>query len=367
VRVQTTVADSGTTSTKQTRIDLDYLAARLHARHSRMAEAGRLDGLCRIQNLPEFIHTIFPDSEFKGVIDFQRLLVYELIAEISGFHVYIPASGANLLDWTLVRFQTENLKVLIRACLTKTPIEKLYGHLIPLPRNLALNIQGLAAAESLEDFVRLVPNGPLRENMEKTLKIYRDYPRPFFFEAMLDRGYFEELVTRTEKLSREDREIVRPMVYQEVDIFHLMLIARGKFHYGLIPEMLRPLHVTGTRISRALFTAMLNDPDLYASVGLVAERIFGAAPSKQGSNDGSITVDDNSILESHAWKQFFHLSNMAFRQSHMGFGAIMGYVNLRRVEVANLITISEGIRNSVDAETIRGRLIPRTNVEGIHV
>jgi vacuolar-type H+-ATPase subunit C/Vma6 len=217
-----------------------------------MGEGERLDGLCRIGSLPEFFRTIFPESEFRGALDFQRLLVYELIGELSGLSAHMSGPGADLIDWTLVRFQVENLKVLIRACLTKAPIEELDGHLVSLPRELALNTQGLAGVASPEDFVRLVPKGLLRENLEKALEIYRDYPRPFFFEAALDCGYFQGLVARTEGLSREDREIVRPMVYQEVDIFHLMLVARGKFHYNLTPEMLRPLHVAGTRIPPAL-------------------------------------------------------------------------------------------------------------------
>jgi len=46
----------------------------------------------------------------------------------------------------------------------------------------------------------------------------------------------------------------------------------------------------------------------------------------------------------------------------MGLGAIVGYAGLRRVEVANLITISEGIRGGMAAEAIRGRLIPRADI-----
>ncbi|MCX5813372.1 MAG: V-type ATPase subunit [Proteobacteria bacterium] len=368
--MQTTVADSGNasaiTSTRQTAIDLDYLAARLHARRSRMAEAERLDGLCHIKNLPEFFRTIFPDSDLKEAVDFQHLLVHTLISEISGFRAYVPGPGVNLLDWMLVRFQMENLKVLFRACLTKIPIEELHGYLVSLPKELTLNTQRLASAESPEDFARLVPKGLLRENLEKALEIYRNYPRTFFFEAALDQVYFQGLISRMEKLPREDREIVRPIVYQEVDIFHLMLVVRGKFHYNMTPEMLRQFHIEGTLIRRALFAAMLNDLDLYTSVDRVAEHILNTAPSKHGSNDESMTVDA-PVLEGLAWKQFFRLSNQAFRQSHMGLGAIIGFVGLRRVEVANLITISEGIRTGVAAEAIRGRLIPRTNVEGAYV
>jgi len=367
MRMQTTIADSGTALTtiipvKQTANDLDYLAARLHARRSRMAEAQRLDELCRIRSLPEFFRAIFPDFEFKGVLDFQRQLVYEFVGEISGFHAYVPGPGADLLDWTLVRFQMENLKILFRACLTRTPIEEIYGHLILIPRELILNIQKMAAAESPEDFVRWVPKGFLQKSLGKALEFYRNYPRPFFFEAALDQVYFQGLVARMEKLLQEDREMVRPMIYQEVDIFHLMLVARGKFHYNLTPEMLLPFHIAGTRIRLTLFAAMLYDPDIYTSVDRVAERLLNIVSFKRGSNDELMAVDA-SALESLAWKQFFRLSNQAFRLSHIGLGAIIGYVGLRRVEMANLITISEGIHSGMAAEEIRRRLIPRTNVE----
>jgi vacuolar-type H+-ATPase subunit C/Vma6 len=363
MRMQTKVADSGTASfiasTRHLANDLDFLAARLHGRHSRMAEAERLDGLCRIQSLPELFSTIFPGSEIRETLDFQRLLVHELIGELSGFRAYMPDQGADLLDWMLVRFQMENLKVLIRACLTKAPVEEIERHLISLPRELTLDTRKLAAAESPEDFIRLLPKGLLRENLAKAPEISRDYPRAFFFEAVLDRYYFQGLLARIERLSQEDREITRPMFDQEVDIFHLMLVTRGKFHYSLTPEMLRPLRVEGTRIPRMLFTAMLNDPDIYTSVDRVAKRVFDAAPLEHGTNDGTIAVDA-SVFEDLSWNRFFRLAGMAFHQSHMGLGAIIGYTGLRRIEVANLITISEGIRNGMAAETIRRHLIPRT-------
>jgi vacuolar-type H+-ATPase subunit C/Vma6 len=370
VRLQTSVADSGTPSiigaTRHIADDLDFLAGRLHARHSRMAEAEKLDALCHIRSLPEFISIIFPKSEIKQTLDFQRLLLHELIGEISGFRAYMSGPGADLLDWTLVRFQMENLKVMMRACLTKAPIEETEGHIISLTRELTLDTRRLAVAESPEDFIRLLPKGLLREQMSKALEIYRDYPGAFFFEAVLDRYYFQGLLERVEEIPQEEREIVRPMFCQETDIFHLMLVARGKFHYNLTPEMLRPLHVEGARISHGLFTAMLNDPDIYTSVDRVAKRVLDTMPFEHGSGDTAITVDA-SVFEGLSWNRFFRLAGTAFRKSHMGLGAIIGYAGLRRVETANLITISEGIRMGMAAEAIRSHLIPRTYLEGAHV
>lgn len=370
VRLQTTIADPSVTladdGTRRTAKDMDYLVARLHARRSLMAEADRLDSLARIRSLPEFIRAIFPKSEFKEIFGFQRYLVSKLVDEVSGFHIYMSGPGADLINWTLVRFQIENLKVLMRALLTGVSLEELEGNLIPLPKELAINVQKLAAAESPEGFVRLVPNGLIRENLDMALDIYRENPRPFFFEAALDRAYFQGLIARTEKLKQEDREIIRPIVYQEVDIFLLMLVARGKFYYGLTPEVLQPFHVRGTRIRSTIFATMLNDPDLYTAVVRVGERVLNAMPFERGTGEGSNAVDA-SQLEGLAWNRFFRLANLAFRRSHMGLGAIMGYVVLRRLEVANLITISEGIHGGMAAEAIRGRLIPRADVEGVYV
>jgi vacuolar-type H+-ATPase subunit C/Vma6 len=331
-----------------------------------MAEAERLDGLCRIRNLSEFFYAIYPETELQGITQFQRLLVSELADELYGFLSLLSGPGADLLNWMLVRFQVENLKVLARQCFTRASTEEASEHLVHLPKELSLNIQGFAQAESLQDFIRLIPKGPFRESAERVARVADDKTRMFFFEVALDRAYFEGLVARAGRLVREDNEVVRAIVCQEADMFHLMLVVRGKFHYQLSMEIIQPLHVAGTMISRGLFTDMLNDLELDTSIGRVSERVLHGEPFQQGPCDGSKT-DESLKLEGLAWRRFLRLSNMAFRQSHIGLGTILGYAGLRRVEVANLITISEGIRRSIPPEAIRAHLIVRNNGEWSHV
>lgn len=339
--------------------DIDYLAARLHGRRSRMAEEERLDALCRIRTLPELFRTLFPEADIKGIVDFQRLLVQELIGELSTLRACMACPGSDLLGRILVRFQVENLKVVLRACLSRASAEIIERYLVSLPADLGLNIAGLSTAESLPGFVRLMPAGLLQENLERALALYGDNPRSFFFEAALDRGYLQGLIAGVEELPREDREIIGPMAYQEADIFHLMLVARGKFYYSLTPTLLGPLHVHGTRIPGGLFAALLSGPDLSTSISLVAERVLDVMPSRGGDRD-KLPTFNGALVEALAWKRFVRLANLAFRKGHMGLGAVMGYAALRRIEVANLITISEGIYRNMAPEIIRGRLIPRT-------
>lgn len=74
-----------------------------------------------------------------------------------------------------------------------------------------------------------------------------------------------------------------------------------------------------------------------------------------------------TALEGLAWNRFQRLANGAFRRDHMGLGAAIGYAGLRRVETANLITLSEGIRTGMTAGAIWARLVPRTDLEVAHV
>jgi V/A-type H+-transporting ATPase subunit C len=346
--------------------DLDYLAARLHGRRSRLAEAERLDGFCRLRDFPELGRAVYPEAEFPAAADFQRRLAQDLVRELSGLLKHLEGAGAELVSWMLVRFQVENIKVLLRGFLRRTPLEAPEEYLLSLPHGLALDRQALMGAGSLEEFAERLPLGSPRKCLTAALNIYRDQPRLLFLEGALDRGYFQELLARTERLSGEDRELIQPIMRQEADAFHLILVVRGKFHYGLTPELLLPLHVSRSGIPSERFSAMLAVSDIRAAASLAVGRAIDALPTECGSAEASATVDP-SVLETLAWKRFLRLSNRAFRCSHMGLGAVVGYVGIRRVEVANLITVSEGVAMGAKADALRARLLPRTDLESVYV
>jgi len=345
--------------------DLDYLAASLHARHSRMAEGERLDSLCHIRSLSELFHTLYPESGLTDIMDFQRLLVSELIIELAGFRPYLSGPGADLIDWMMVRFQIENVKIVLRICLKQAVPQGFERHCVPLPKELALNFQKLAEAQSLDDFIKLLPKGFVKDTMILASETYSNHEQPFFVEAMLDSAYFQELIKRTLQLSGKDKELIKPLIAHEIDMFHLMLIVRGNFFYGIAPEMLKPLHIPGTQIPQRLFVRMLNDPDLHTSMSRIGKRVLDTLMFEHGT-EGSTAIDAAQI-EALAWSRFFYCAGSAFRKSHMGLGAIVGYVGLRRVEVANLITISEGIRSGIASDVLRKRLIPRSSGEAMRV
>ncbi len=250
--------------------------------------------------------------------------------------------------------------------MSKTPLEAPEEYLLSLPPRLSLDVKRLAAAQSLGEFTQSLPLGPPRECLREALRICRDRTRSFFLEGALDRGYFRELLARTEPLSNQDKELIRPIVCQEVDAFHLMLVVRGRFHYGLTPEMLLSLYVPRSRISRERFSNMLAATDGRAVAGLALGRAIDALPLDP-QQPGRPPTYLASALETLVTQRFLHLSNRAFRCSHMGLAAVIGYVGIRRVEVANLITFSQGLVDGAAPDTLRAHLFPHTDLEAAHV
>lgn len=346
--------------------NLDYFVARLHGKRSAMAESDRLDSLTRVRNLQEFTRAIFPEREFQGTADFQRQLIEELAREFSGFPGHLDRTEKHLIDWMPARLEAENIKVLLRACIARIPLEEVIKRLVPLPGQTPGVVESLVRAPTLTDFVALLPFGPLRKGLEKAIRDHGEDARPFFLEAALDCGYFQELTGRLALLSSRDRQEAEGVICQEADIFHLMLVLRGKFNYGLAADHLLSFHVPGTRISRAVLAAMLDDHDPWIAVGRSVMRAIDPLPAEGVLSESSSAIQI-PFIEDLAWRRYHRLANTAFRRSHMGFGVVVGYVALRRLEVANLITISEGIRTGVGEDVIRARMVPRVEREVSHV
>jgi vacuolar-type H+-ATPase subunit C/Vma6 len=332
---------------------IDFTSARLRARRSRLAEAERLDELCRLRSLSELSRALFGESHAGTPADLQRRLVAEQAAELRQVAAWGDGSAGRLVEWLTVRYTLENLKVLARGFVTRAPLDEVRAHLATVQGQPALDVAGMIQADGVETFAAGIPLKPLRSAVRQAAEAYHAAPSAFVIESALDHGYFTELQARLADLDDEDRAGVAELCFQEIDLFHLMLVTRGKFQYGLRPELLLPLHVPGTRLNHDRLAAMLAASDVTAAAARAVGAVVDLLP--QGDVD-AVT------LEVLAWHRYLRLATSAFRRGLLALGVVAAYGALRRIELANLITLSEGIRVGVEADVIRRRLIPRPDL-----
>ena len=334
-----------------TTTDLDFLAANIHGRRSHMAEGDRLDAFARLRTVPDLVRVLMPAATgIATSADLQRRLVRDLATELGALASYLGGPAGALLRWLRTRFEVENLKVLARGFAGGLAGDAVRPHLIALPDAPAPDPEPFVRAGDFETFVSLVPEGPLRDGAARSADLYAAHPRSFALEAGLDCGYLAELLDRAARVP--DREYVLAVARQEVQTFQMMLVARGRFTWGLEADDLAPFGLL-----RGPFERMLAARDLAdlarAAVGQAIDRLPAGGEEKV----------DAPTLEALAWDRYWRLANWTFRRSHMGLGAVVAYTALRRVELANLIRVSEGIRLGVGTDRIRRLLIPQSGRE----
>ena len=345
--------------------NLDYLAARAHARRSRLADAQCLDTFCRLRSIPELAAARHPEFKTETATAWQHQLTQALVRELLYWQNNLEGAAAHLVHWLLVRFQLENLKALLRTWRARISAATVRPQLVLLPPELRLDAAIAADATSLAHFARQLTEGVFRECLERLPAREPAAASPFFAEAALDRAYFEELLHRTAQLAGEDRDCIHALAQQEADTFHLMLVARGKFVHGLPAELLNRLHVAGAGISRIRFNAMLTDSDLRTALRRAVGLALDAVPTTPEGEPAAASFA--TALEAAARRRLMRLAHRACRSGFTGLGVIVGYTVLRRIEVADLTTISEGIRLAVPGEALRARLTSGQRLEAPHV
>lgn len=352
---------------------LDYVAAVLHGRRSRMAEGDRLGALAAERSIGDLARALYGETAISSAVELQKRLVVDRALEILELARKLDGPAGEFLDWLAVRFQVENLKVLARGLAAGTPWSEVQAHLVPLPGSLAVDARAMASEATVETLAGVIRQKPLAGALAAALPLYQAHPRAFVLESALDRGYFVELLARAGAVAGEDLPDVLALVRQEIDIFHLVLVVRGKFFYGLPAEQLAPFYVPGARLRRPDFSAMLTATDLAEAAGRAVGFVIDAAP--EGSEPAAAAAGNflsgtgayAAALERLAWERYYRLAAAVFRRSPAGLGLVAAYVVLRRVELANLITASEGIRAGLPADDLRRRMIPRPEAEARRV
>ncbi len=338
-------------------VDLDYLVARLHGRRGHLAEAERLDALCQLRTLDELARAVSPEATATSIGGFQQRLIRQMVDELADFAAQLVGSASALMAWLRVRFQVENLKVLVRVFATGKSAQAARLHLATLPDDLAIDVDGLAAAGSLESFIAAAPAGRLQAGLALAAEVHHELPRPIVLEAALDQSYLDELLKRTRALPHGARADCLTIANQEVDTYHLMLAVRGRFIYGLPPDRLARMHVSGSAISSDRFRQMLDADRLRDAARLVEGLVVARLPPEENRRADRTDLDP-AVLEALAWNRYLRLARQAFRRNHMRLGAVVAFAAIRRIEMANLITLSEGIRIGMPPSAIRARLIP---------
>ena len=160
--------------------DLDYLAARLHGRRSRLAEGPTLESLSLLKSVPDLGRILFPEAVTQTAIEVQRRVVQALITEVAGLCRQLSGPEADFINWMLLHFDLANLKILLRGVFSHASPDILKAYLTNIPGRPTLDQQALSAATTVHDLARLLAKEPTGEMLLSSIAECRYQRHPFF-------------------------------------------------------------------------------------------------------------------------------------------------------------------------------------------
>ncbi|WP_432662567.1 V-type ATPase subunit [Wukongibacter baidiensis] len=248
-----------------------------------------------------------------------------------------------------IRYEIEDLKLYLRAINRGEDLGSVKELIVYSGSYSTVDYEALSDSKGLQELV---------DNLEDTiyynaLKAYvsEDSQRRMFYMSMsLDRLYFKLLSEQIEKLSKEDRNILRELLGKNVDLLNLQWIYRGLKFYKLTPEELvnYTLHygyyLNYKRIKELCYTK--NEDELISKM----------IDSKYGflfDNRDTLEIFMERRIERYLYFLFLDYK----KREKMNIIESVVFMHLMEYEMRDIISIVEAVRYGMDREATKKFLV----------
>lgn len=330
--------------------DLDFVIAKTRAKHSLIYEGDRLSALVHHRALPDLAHELFPTETFASHTALERRLVVAYADSLAQLWRYMESPRDRLFIALGLRLQIENIKVRLRSYVSglRLPPESL--PVIGLPEPFRWEAEESARPAGVQSILDTIPEPLLRRAAGEAFVLYTDYPVPLYLEAGLDQGYLRILGEAWRDLEAEDRRVTKPLVDLESDIHNLMFVLRARVNFNLDRAMVVRLAGGGAEdLSPAGWVSAAAD-------GGTVREILARAPAYMQRALIDIPAELGAI-EQALWQRFYRTADRVYYRSQFNVGCPYAFAAIKRMELANLITVVEAVRYGLPAEDTLKRLL----------
>ena len=148
----------------------------------------------------------------------------------------VPARGAKLLSSLLRRYEAENLKTLLRAIWSATPIVKTRSLLYPLDFLSKLPVDALIQTPQVTGAVEILKKTVFFTSLMQALPQFQAQGRLFPLEIAIDMLVFEHIVRTISSLKGLAYKQAKVLIGDLIDWVNINWVIRFRHFYGLSPE-----------------------------------------------------------------------------------------------------------------------------------
>lgn len=208
----------------------------------------------------------------------------------------------------------------------------------------------LAAARTLPAFVEEIRRTPYYKPLKESISrdpALRDFAR---IEANLLRAYYVSLFRRIdESFSGQERETVRMLFLDEVEMYNIEVLLRIKTYFPRtypVEELAALLMPYVGRVPRQHMQRLIEAPTPEAFIA-----IYRALPMTRAK--GVTSPEEYSIF---AGRNLYKKASRVLHMSSSPYAALAAFITLAKLQKDNVVNVIEGVRYSMKPEQINALL-----------
>jgi V/A-type H+/Na+-transporting ATPase subunit C len=252
-----------------------FAQARTRALKGKLLSAEDWHYLLQMRNLEDLLKYLSGTdyapvlARFAGVtppIGGLSLALYEdLFSHAARLLKAVPKNSSLVLASLLLRYEAENLKIILRGLWRGSPTLEILALLYPLGSLSQLPVEELLQAGQVTSALDALKSSVFHDPMMHALEQFQAQGRLFPLEIAIDHTAFEHLRSDLKALTGLDRSKAQDLIGALVDGMNLTWLVRFRHLYGISPEeTINYLLVGGRRLTIQDLGRLARAPDLPA-------------------------------------------------------------------------------------------------------
>ena len=340
-------------------VEYSAVAAKLKAMHSRFLTSSDYEEMLGKKSVNDICGYLKSTPGYSDVLSdvnernihrgaMEILLEQDIMDEYVRLYNFVDHDKRELMSFWFMRYEVEFLKREIRYIYTheeRSSDELNQGRFDAFfETHTKINHEVMRNARSISDCIDACKDTPYADPLRRAESLGADF---FSMGMVLDSYYYSALWRAIDKnLKGEQAELFKKLVGSKIDMLNLMWIYRGKkyfrFQNEIIFTYLLPVRY---RLTEDIIRQLVNADSI--------ERFIDIVNSSTSYGELFENYDKGRFPEENYRYIYNKLSKSIFVNHSESMVAIYAYLNLKEVELNNITTITEGIRYSLNADSIR--------------
>lgn len=330
------------------------LSGKVHALYGKRLTDGDYLAMASMKTVPEIaeylsrhpgwsdsLQSVTTRNIHRGALE--TALRAQYLDEYIRIFSFVARNDRHMMKYPIYKAELDSLMAVLRHLISRLP-EPLQ---IKLPeiivRQSKVDFNALAAAEDMESLKRAMAGSiysPALEHISQTMK--GELPEYTSTEILLNSTYFVRLQNDAAKYGGQTKKLLLRAVGEQIDLLNILHNLRLKRFFPKVDAQLfnfpYPFHY---KLRPDFVKALINAPDYDAAFTLLNQSPYAKYFSQKTT----------AGLESYYYEQHYSFNKKQLRSGQPSIYTAIAYLELKEIELINLINIIESVRYGVDIRT----------------